>query len=152
MQKRLLSAAICAAALAATPAAAGWRFAQWGMTPDQVKEAGGDQVVQWKKKDPETLAIKTPFEVGGIKFDDAIFLFDGGKLSEVVLHTKIWNQDKVREVLAGSFGQATYKDRSGIGTVPVTTDTYQDREKGNAITLWCLGDCSVKYKPLDQGF
>lgn len=145
-------AAMVVCAMVATPAAADWRFTKWGMSPDEVKAAGGDQVVPWKKKKPLPLAIMGPYEVGGVKFDDVVFVFDDGKLTEVVLHTKIWNQDKLREMLAASFGQASYKDRSRIGSVPVTTDTYQDRDKGNSITLWCLGDCSVTYKPLDQGF
>lgn len=149
MRALVVTAAI---ALSATPACAGWRFAEWGMSPDQLRAAGGEQIVPWKKNSELPLAIKTPFEVGGIKFDDAVFLFEDGKLSEIVLHTNVWNEARLRESLAASFGQATYKDRSSIGSVRVTTDTFQDRTKGNSITLWCLGSCSVKYKPLDQGF
>jgi hypothetical protein len=152
---KLIAALVGATILAAaTPAAADWRFTKWGMTPEEVQAAAPDQVVPSGKKNKNIpLIIKGPYEIGGIKFDDVWFIFKAGKLDKVVMHANFFKQDELAKALATAFGPPVDSDRSRIGgSVSVSTRNYRDVAKGNAVELYCLGDCAVFYTPLDQGF
>lgn len=153
--KKLALAALSVAALAAsTPASADWRFTRWGMTPEEVQAAGGSQVVPSGKKSKDVpLIIKGPFLVGEVKFDDVWFIFKDGKLDTVALHAKMFREQEIAQALAAAFGEPSFQDRQRIGgSVFVSTRTYRDTAKGNAVELRCLGDCTVTYRALDQGF
>lgn len=168
--KLLAAWAAIGATVIATPAHAGWRFTQWGMTAEQVIAASEGKV---GPRDPnaiaEDLALKErltaaglrpsqnacshrllePLMVGGIEFDDIQFCFSTAGRLTVVLTRSRSSAQEVERVLVQALGQAVDFHR---GEFPAWT--FVDRERRNTLLLEPLpeGGSTIAYKEIASGF
>ena len=133
----------------ATPAAAaGWEWAQFGMTRDEVVKASGGKAVPGMNG---TLQLKEPFRFADFDFDALAFGFnDAGKLDTVTLSSEKQQFYLIEQALAAQFGQPLTETE---GDYPARV--FVDKTKGNAITLRYAkinGTTMITYKPVENRF
>lgn len=137
-------AAILLTALTASPAWAGWQFTEWGMTEQQVVQAGGGRVA---READGMIRMAGPTVFAGEKFGGALFAFVDGRLDRVNFETDGSSFDVTDAALAAQFGQAVMR-REG----PRPMRVYIDRAKSNAV--WLIGGpyTTLAYRPIEAGF
>ena len=89
---KLAALTACTLLLSITHASADWQFTRWGLTPAEVMRASKGAATPLSSSESarssagsEIAELTMPFASGDLRFD-ATFLFEGEKLSRVVLH------------------------------------------------------------------
>ncbi|MGK7927707.1 MAG: hypothetical protein AB4290_21115 [Spirulina sp.] len=102
---------VCAQLAIATPARANWRYAEWGMTVEETREASGGRARPLSEQESAALSdsfqqtlLRDRLEIEGIVFD-VFFEFSGEerRLTEVVLKSS-QNSSRVFSVLMQEYG------------------------------------------------
>lgn len=156
---------ICAAALAvaaslcATTASAHWQSTRWGMTEAEVRaiwpaahevEEGGHFL----------LRIDDPLEVGGVRYENARFIFDvKGRLREVRLEIAE-NYENLRERMTSQLGPPLSEDNRPMMLEDIRNKTalFRDSAKGNSVKLWSITGgrppykSFIYYRPIETAF
>lgn len=139
--------AICAAAAVASPAAADWRFAKWGMSPAQLAAAGGAEVI---RKDGQSIwlyDLAQPFASNGVRFGGGSFGFKDNRLTQI----ELWSEDPfsvVDQAATAAFGRPDLSDSRGI---PIRI--FRDAKHRNSIKVKAVGATTfVTYSEPSDGF
>ncbi len=145
-----LAAAICLGCWA-TPAAADWQYAQWGMSPAEVGAASGGVARPNGDRDLDAEGLRAelvaPYTTGSLPFT-AVFRFDAeDALDDVALiPTGPPNCPVVRAALVTHHGTPEGKaDAQSAATL-----RWHDLDANNLVVFLDLGDghCSIQYSKL----
>ena len=156
---KALPFAALAWALSAATAEAHWQNTRWGMSEAAVRvlwpaahevEEGGAYL----------LRIDEPLSVGGVRYENARFIFDTkGGLREVRLEVAE-SYETMRERLASQLGSPLSEEDKSMMLEEIRhkTSLFRDGAKANAVKLWSItGGRSphksfLTYKPVETGF
>ena len=152
---RLLIVASVATLAGAGPAAAWWRYAEWGMTEGQIIAASQGQAVPCSADAPEcarTASGATPrlhipsVNVIGLPASTA-FVFDAnGQLSQTIVLFRGADPELVSNALQGSLGKAA-DDRRGTAA----TNVWRDERRGTIISATTVGHATtLSYQPMNR--
>jgi hypothetical protein len=143
---RLLSLILCLV-VAALPAEAGWRFAEWGMSKEELIAASDGDVAPYYEANRESwgeypVAKSTAAEMKH-RFEVWYFVdpYDGLYAIRLVPQGYYWCID-IREQSMQRWG---YKDLRYENQNP----TWRKPDENNLVTIIGLKGCTVKLEPLD---
>jgi len=127
-------------------AGAGWRYAEWQMSRDEVIDASGGQakayLVANRRAWGEYPGLTAPFRDGQHTFE-AWFYFDrytGGLYAIRLVPTgEYWCID-IRAKLTARYGTVDFFDDNGA--------VWTDRDHDNRVSLIGFRGCSIKYESL----
>ena len=158
-ERLLVASALAVALLAAQPSHAGWEYADWNMTPEQVVEASQGKakaVPPAKKKHGLIEEVVANHAAGALSFQVS-FLFrisDSKKMLDRVVLT----------LVNTASGAQLYRDLVAIYDRPLTDEIsvieggdshiakWEDAAKNNRITYYGIGSYyAVDYRPLKPG-
>ena len=152
---RLIFVASVATLVGTGPAAAWWRYAEWGMTDGQIIAASQGQAVPCSASAPvcaPTASGATPelhipsVNVIGLAASTA-FVFDANRqLSETVVLFTGADPELVSNALQGSLGTAAEDQPSAAGT-----KVWRDERHGTIISATTIGNATtLSYRPKNR--
>lgn len=131
----------------AQPAGAGWRFAEWGMSKDELISASDGQVVPFYEPNPESWG-EYPVAKGNVnemrhRFEVWYFIdpYDGLYAIKLIPQGYYWCID-IRDQSMQRWGYSglRYEDQN---------PTWKIAAQNNRVSIIGLKGCSVKIEPLD---
>jgi hypothetical protein len=151
---RLFSVAVLAVVAGANPAFAWWRFAQWGLSEEQIVSASRGQAVPCRPTVPvcsSALAGAAPRlvieEVNMVGLHGATaFVFDaGGALVQTIVLFPAVDFAQAAAMVQGAHGPAA-EDRAGAAA----TRVWRDERRHSIITVTAAGSGTLlTYRPMN---
>lgn len=157
---RTITAICFAAGLAwATAADAHWQNTRWGMTEAEVR-AVWPEAHEGLDSSYYVLRIDRPFQVGGVTYKSARFVFDTkGQLREVRLEVEDYYAN-IRQRMASQLGAPVNEEESPVFLKDIIQKSalFRDVAKGNSVSIWAIvggtgpAETFITYKAIETGF